>query len=87
MLTILYQSSLAVIVCAALWVVLDPRVHTGIIGAACAGGVAVFSAAACEGDPPNWLVGQTVSLAALCLWAAGRMAWRRSRIARRLRGL
>lgn len=82
MLTLLYEASLAVICVTALWLALDPRIPSGIVGTACIGGIAVFSLAASEGDPPNWLVGQMVSLAGLCLWGITRIAWRR-RCARR----
>ena len=60
---------------------------TGIVGSVFLGGVAVFSVAAGEGDPPNWLVGQTGSLAGLCVWGASRVAWRRRCIRRGLERL
>jgi hypothetical protein len=82
MLTLLYLTSLVIISTSALWLALDPKIPTGIIGSICLGGVAVFSVAAGEGDPPNWLVGQTGSLAGLCVWGASRVWWRR-----RLRGI
>ena len=87
MLTLLYLCSLVIIATSALWLALDPKIPTGIIGSICLGGVAVFSVAAGEGDPPNWLVGQTGSLAGLCVWGASRVWWRRRCIRRRLRGL
>lgn len=84
MLTALYHASLAVICATALWLALDPRIPSGIVGTLALGGVAVFSLAAAEGDPPNWLVGQTASLAVGCLWGATRVLWRRRCIRRRL---
>lgn len=83
MLTLLYHVSLGIICITALWLALDPRIPTGIVGSLAVGGVAVFSLAATEGDPPNWLVGQMASLAGLCLWGATRVLWRR-RCMRRL---
>lgn len=85
MLTLVYHGSLLVIVCTALWIALEPRVPTGIVGTFCVGGVAMFSLLACESDPPNWLVGQTASLAGLCVWGVVRFAWRRHCIRRALR--
>lgn len=84
MLTLLYHVSLGIICVTALWLALDPRIPSGIVGTACIGGIAVFSLAATEGDPPNWLVGQMASLAGGCLWGATRVAWRRRCIRRGL---
>lgn len=77
MLTLLYHVSLGIICITALWLALDPRIPSGIVGTACIGGIAVFSLAATEGDPPNWLVGQMASLAGLCVWGMTRTAWQR----------
>lgn len=84
MLTILYHVSLTVICITAVWLALDQRIPTGIVGSLAIGGVAVFSLAATEGDPPNWLVGQMASLSALCLWLATRVLWRRRSMRKRL---
>lgn len=84
MLTLLYHVSLGIICITALWLALDPRIPTGIVGSLAVGGVAVFSLAATEGDPPNWLVGQTASLAGLCLCLATRVLWRRRCMRKRL---
>lgn len=76
MLAWIYQASLAVIVIAAVLLALDQRIQTGIVGTAALGGVAVFSVAAADvADPPNWLVGQTASLAGAALWAVTRATW------------
>lgn len=83
----LYWTSLIIIATSALWLALDPKIPTGIIGSICLGGVAVFSVAAGEGDPPNWLVGQTGSLAGLCVWGASRVWWRRLGLRRVFRGV
>jgi hypothetical protein len=84
MLTLLYHVSLGVICLTALWLALDPRIPTGIVGSLAVGGVAVFSLAATEGDPPNWLVGQMASIAGLCLWLATRVLWRRRAMRKQL---
>lgn len=84
MLTLLYHVSLGIICITALWLALDPRIPSGIVGTLCIGGVAVFSLAATEGDPPNWLVGQMASLAGGCLWGVTRVLWRRRCIRRGL---
>ena len=83
----LYWTSLIVIASTALWMALDQRIPTGIVGSICLGGVAVFSVAAGEGDPPNWLVGQMASLAGFCVWGVTRVCWKRMRIMRRLWGI
>ena len=82
MLTTVYHAALGIICATAVWLALDPRIPSGIVGTACIGGIAVFSLAATEGDPPNWLVGQMVSLAGLCLWGITRIAWRRHCVTR-----
>lgn len=87
MLTYLFQGSLFVICVTAFWLALDSRVQTGIIGTAALGGVAAFSVSACVMDPPNWLVGQTASVAVLCAWGAGRELNKRRRISERIRSL
>lgn len=84
-LTLVYQGSLLVIVCTALWIALEPRIPTGIVGTFCVGGVAMFSLLACESDPPNWLVGQMASIAGACAWFVGRHAWRLHQVRRALR--
>ena len=83
----MYWLSLVVVIAAAVVVTLHRSIPGDVVGMAAMGGVAAFGLAGFDSDPPNWLVGFMVSLAAGCLWAATRWQWKRSQLLRRLRKL
>lgn len=84
---VLYFISLTVIILTAVVVALHSAIPGGWIGSTMLGGVAIFAMAGFDQSPPNWLVGFMTALAGVCVWAAARWQFARSRLLRRLRDL
>lgn len=58
----------------AVFCVVHPRVHTGILGTTLGGGAVLFAVAGVESQPPAWVTMQVLFMAGAFAWfAAGQL--------------